>query len=213
VTVPDSLFIEALELECIVGIRPAERRRPQKVRLDVMLTLDLARAGRSGRFTHTVDYSLVAEEISRLLHFREYRLVEMATEEIAGMLIAAHPLLDCVRVRLEKPEALGGRARPAAHAVPRARLDLRGRGRELGPVRIETFIESKEARLETVTLAPGASFDSAGSECPRAIAWLSSGNLSLDGARRVEVGAQLLLGSRLVAGPEGATMFRCALRA
>ena len=93
-TESDSLFIEALELECIVGIRPAERRRPQRVRVDVRMMLDLARAGRSGRFGHTVDYSLVVEEISRLLHFREYRLVEMATEEIAGMLFAAHPLHD-----------------------------------------------------------------------------------------------------------------------
>jgi hypothetical protein len=114
---------------------------------------------------------------------------------------------------LEKPEALGGRAPTAANTVQRARLDLRARSRELGPGRIDTVVETQEARLESVTLAPGASFDSAGSECPRAIAWLSSGNLSLDGARRVEVGAQLLLGSRLVAGPEGATMFRCALRA
>src|SRR5690606_15379339 len=62
----DCLRVEGLELECIVGIRPAERKRPQRVRLDVTLGLDLTRAGRSGRIAHTVDYSLVLEEVTNL---------------------------------------------------------------------------------------------------------------------------------------------------
>ena len=210
---PDCLSIEALELDCIVGIRPDERRRPQRVRVDVVLRLELSRAGRSGRFAHTVDYSLVVEEVSRLLHFREYRLVEMATEEIAAMLMAAHPLLDSVSIRLEKPEALGGRARTAAISVTRTRSAFPPRSRDAGLVRTDTLLETQEASIESVTLAPGATLDCAADGFPRALAWLCSGNLLLEGERRLEVGAPLPLGVRLVAGPDGALLFRCALPA
>jgi dihydroneopterin aldolase len=210
---PDCLSIEALELECIVGIRPAERKRPQRVRLDIVLRLDLSRAGRSGRFAQTVDYSFVIEEISRLLHFREYRLIEMATEEIASMLLAAHPLLDSVSIRLEKPEALGGRARTAAISVTRSRADFPPRSRVAELTRSDLLLETHEASLESVTLAPAATLDCAADRSPRAIAWLCSGSLLLDGSpRRVGIGAQLPLGVRLTAGPEGALIFRCALR-
>jgi len=212
-TESDSLCIEALELDCIVGIRPAERRRPQRVCVDVRMMLDLSKAGRSGRFAHTVDYSLVVEEISRLLHFREYRLVEMATEEIAGMLFAAHPLLDSVSVRLEKPEALGGRARTAAAAITRHRSRFPVASRERGAARIDTVLETDEAVLESVSLPPGASLECAEEQHARAIAWLSAGSLLFEDARRSAIGTPLPAGARLVSGSEGATFFRCALRA
>ena len=211
-TESDSLFIEALELDCIVGIRPAERRRPQRVRVDVRMMLDLARAGRSGRFGHTVDYSLVVEEISRLLHIREYRLVEMATEEIAGMLFAAHPLLDAVAIRLEKPEALGGRARTAAAEITRTRAHFPVRTRSSGAAQVDTVLETDEAVLESVSLPAGASLECAGEQHARAIAWLASGSLLFEDERRSAIGAPLPAGARLAAGPDGACFFRCALR-
>ena len=85
----DRLHLQGFELECIVGVRPPERKRPQRVRLDLTLGLDLSGAGRSGRISHTIDYALVAEEVQTLLRFRAYRLVEMATEELSAMLFAA----------------------------------------------------------------------------------------------------------------------------
>jgi FolB domain-containing protein len=67
----DTVRITGLELACIVGLRPAERRRRQRVRLSIELGLDLSRAAESCRIAHTVDYSVVAEEVSELLRFRE----------------------------------------------------------------------------------------------------------------------------------------------
>jgi dihydroneopterin aldolase len=209
---PDSLRVEGIEIDCIVGIRPAERKRTQRVRLDLELVLDLSRAGRSGRFAHTVDYSLVVEEISRLLHFREYRLVEMATEEIAAMLLATHALIDAVTVRLEKPEALGGRARTAGACITRSRSDFAVRRHDSGSTRFETVLETDEAVLGSMSLDPGATLDPARELCARTIAWLSSGTLSLEGGRRLEVGVELPVGSRLTAGAEGASVFRCSLQ-
>jgi dihydroneopterin aldolase len=117
----DTIRISRLELSCIVGVRPAERRRRQRIALTLELELDLSRAGRSGRIAQTVDYSLVAEEIALLLEFREYRLIEMATEEIAAMILGVHPAVERAHVSLEKPEALRGRAAHASVSVSRSR--------------------------------------------------------------------------------------------
>ncbi|HEY3497860.1 MAG TPA: dihydroneopterin aldolase, partial [Polyangiaceae bacterium] len=117
----DTIRISGLELDCIVGVRPAERRRRQRVRLSIALELDTSRAGLSERIAHTVDYSVVADQVTELLCFREYRLVETATEEIAAMLLGVHPSAERVSVTLEKPEALRGRAAHGSVSIERAR--------------------------------------------------------------------------------------------
>lgn len=117
----DLIHVKGLELRCIVGIRSYERRREQPLRVDVSLGLDLSTAGRSGRIGDSVDYATVADQVTALLRFREYRLLEVAAEEAAAFLFAAHPALRQVQLRLDKPEALAGRARSAAVEMTRSR--------------------------------------------------------------------------------------------
>jgi FolB domain-containing protein len=117
----DLIHVLGLELRCIVGLRSYERRREQPLKIDVSLGLDLSTAGRSGQIGDSVDYSTVADEVTALLRFREYRLLEVAAEEATALLFAAHPLIQQVRIRLDKPEALAGRARSAAVEMTRSR--------------------------------------------------------------------------------------------
>ena len=177
----DRILIEALEIECIVGVRPLERRRKQVVRLDLALSLDLSGAGKTGRITDTVDYARIADEVGGLLRFREYQLIEVATEELAAMLFGVHPMLQALRIRLEKPEALRGRARSASVEVQRSRAQF--------PVEVslhrcgehELLLSTHEARLEIFRLAPQASWEStAGSG--RYLEWSVAGELTRDGS-------------------------------
>lgn len=117
----DLIRIEGLELRCIVGIRSYERHREQPIRVDITLGLDLSAAGRSGRIADSADYARVADAATSLLRFREYRLLEVAAEETAAMLFAAYPFIKLVRIRMDKPEALAGRARTAAVEIERTR--------------------------------------------------------------------------------------------
>lgn len=117
----DQIRVIGLELRCIVGLRSYERRREQPLTVDISLGLDLSSAGRSGQITDSVDYSIVADEVTALLRFREYRLLEAAAEEAAALLFSAHPVVQQVRLRLDKPEALAGRARAASVEMTRTR--------------------------------------------------------------------------------------------
>jgi FolB domain-containing protein len=205
VSTADRLHLQGLELECIVGVRPPERKRPQRIRLDVTLGLDLSGAGRSGRISHTIDYARVAEEIQTLLRFRAYRLVEMATEELSAMLFAAHPALEELEIRLEKPEALRGRAAAGGASVTRTRASFPLTRRAFPGGHVDCILETHEATLELITLEPNASY---APPAARRVAWLTAGALA--GTRvPIDAGEALRVEPPFDASPEGASLFVC----
>lgn len=203
----DRLELQGLELECIVGVRPSERRHRQRIRLNVTLELDLGVAGRSGRISQTVDYSRVADEIRHLLRFREYRLLEMATEEVSAMLLSVHPALRAVRIRLEKPEALRGRARGAAIEI--WRQSPHPPGPHPSRPESEIVLETSEARLELIGLTRGAEMVWPPGASRRTLGWLVSGALARRQGPSPTFSDLLAAGETYVAGPDGAVLFGC----
>jgi len=208
----DLIRIRGLELDCIVGLRPLEREREQRVHLDVAMGMDLSPAGRAGRIALTCDYSEIAEEIIALLRFRKYQLIEMATEEIAAMLLGVHGALDHVELRLDKPAALDGRARAASVEIrrPRAAFPVTARHTPFGSA--ETVLETREARLQLLRVEPGRELPGAYARGARSLEWLVSGSLLHGGQplprfvpAAVEDGAPPYVAS----GAEPAVLFRC----
>lgn len=178
----DLIRITGLEIDCIVGVRPLERQREQRVHLDLALGLDLAPAGRTGRIALTCDYDQIAEEIIALLRFRRYRLIEMATEELAAMLLGVHRALDFVEIRLDKPAALDGRARAASVEVRRSRDDFPPRREPTPWGKKEVLLETREAGLYRLMFKPQGELESVLASGERALEWLISGELSRNGA-------------------------------
>jgi FolB domain-containing protein len=172
----DRILIDALEVECIVGIRPAERVQKQHVRVHLDLGLDLSGPGKSGRIAHTVDYSRVATEVTNLLQFRAYKLIEVATEELAASLLALHPALERVTLRVEKPEALRGRARLAAVEITRSRAGFAPKRVPAAFGELEVIHESDEARLSLAHVRPGNAFTQSDANTRR-LEWLVHGRL------------------------------------
>jgi FolB domain-containing protein len=209
----DCVRIHGLELECIVGIRPNERVREQKVRLDIGLFSDLRHAGRSGRIGLTSDYSRVAREVSALLRFRRYHLIEMAAEELCAMLLGVHTNARAVRLCLEKPGALEGFARAASVEVRRSRRDFSPRAEALAFGERQVLLETRDARLETLRITAGAHAELPPGAESESVYWLVSGQLHEHGQPLV-VGAPVTRGPEGGAaffnpGPEAAVLFRC----
>jgi FolB domain-containing protein len=152
----DIIRIHQLELDCIVGLRPDERHREQRVRVDLAFHVDLRQAGRNGRIAQTCDYDAVAGEAIAMLHFRRYRLMEMAAEELAAMLLGTHPIIEQITIRLEKPGALAGRARAASIEITRLRQDFPTR--EVSHVYGSSLVllDTREAELSLLSLNRGA---------------------------------------------------------
>ncbi|HVU03779.1 MAG TPA: dihydroneopterin aldolase [Polyangiaceae bacterium] len=206
----DLIRIRGLEMDCIVGVRPLEREREQRVHLDLAFGLDLSRAGRTGRIALTCDYSEIAEEVIAMLRFRRYHLIEMATEELSAMLLGTHPALEFVEIRLDKPAALDGKARAASVEVQRNRLAFppKRQSTEFGSV--ETVLVTREAALQLLRVDPGRSVAEGAPE-GETLSWLVTGELARGGTplprHEPEVGPRP--GALTNAGSDPAVLFRC----
>ncbi len=82
-----------------------ERREKQDVLINLSLSTDLSKAGRSDNFDDAVDYRDLKKRIVALAEHSSYRLVEALAEAIADICLI-HPAVSQVQVRVEKPGAL-----------------------------------------------------------------------------------------------------------
>ncbi len=176
----DIIRIHELELQCIVGIWPAERLAEQRIVLDAELELDARLAGRSGKIADTIDYSQVADAITAMLRFRRYYLMEVAAHELSAMLLCTQPHLKRVRLRLNKPEALAGRARAASVEVSRTRTDFPAQ--QLSQlVGSHSILSSEDAELYLVHVPPLGSWQALDGQQKRCLNWIIQGRLIRDG--------------------------------
>lgn len=173
----DTIAVRDLLVDCIVGTLPHERDREQPVRLNIELGLDLAAAGRSGRISDTVNYDVVAREVAALLRFRAYRLIEMAVEEVAAMVLGVHRKVEEIRVTLEKPRALEGRASAAVVQTHRTRSDYPPRFETTKFGQAEVLLETREAGLYLLHIEPGRSIPLHHHRVMRELEWLVEGDL------------------------------------
>ena len=78
-----TIVIKGLRELGVHGVLPEEQTRPQPFEVDVELTVDLTRPGESDSLDDTVDYSAVAEAVSRVVRSERYQLLERLATRIA----------------------------------------------------------------------------------------------------------------------------------
>ena len=85
------------------GTLPAERELGQRFIVDVELHCDLHAAGLADDLTQTVDYSEVCRQVRAIVEGPPVGLTETVAERIAAAVLAEHPPVEAVRVRVTKP--------------------------------------------------------------------------------------------------------------
>jgi len=101
----DKIFIRDLELRCIIGIYPEERREKQDIVINVEMHCDLRKAGRSDDLNDTVNYKAVKKSILKLVEESGFQLIESLAENIADIALADDKIQQVV-VTIDKPAAL-----------------------------------------------------------------------------------------------------------
>ena len=101
----DSIHIERLELDCLIGVNPWERLTKQRITVDITMDVDLSAVGKSDSIRDTVDYSKVAKAVTSEVTSSNYILVEALAARIAEICMA-NDRLQSVEVTLRKPGAL-----------------------------------------------------------------------------------------------------------
>lgn len=142
----DEIVLTGVSARGFHGVLDAEKRDGQTFVVDVNLTLDLARAGRTDDLSATVNYAEVASAVVNRVTGSPFDLIERLAEVIADDLLA-HPLVDGVEVVVHKPEA------PVGHPFTDVAVRIR---RGNGPRTVIALGSNLGDRGRTLTLAVDA---------------------------------------------------------
>ena len=97
----DKVFIEALEIECTIGIHDWERRIKQPIVLDIEMGFDNRKPATSDAIEDAIDYTMAIDIARRVAIDGSYRLLEACAGAIAERLLAGFPIRS-VSVRARK---------------------------------------------------------------------------------------------------------------
>ncbi|HET6546230.1 MAG TPA: dihydroneopterin aldolase [Rhodanobacteraceae bacterium] len=103
----DTVFIEDLRIDTVIGIYDWERRIRQPVAIDLEMAFDNARPAASDRIDDTLDYKAVAKRLIAFVEGSSFQLVETLAERCAGMVLAEFDVA-WLRLKLSKPGAVRG---------------------------------------------------------------------------------------------------------
>lgn len=110
--------LDALRVDCIIGVLPEERLRAQPIEAMLRLHCNYQPSAGTERLDALVDYAVLARFAALLLKQAHFELLESAAYALAtGIYTLAQGAealrVGTVSVRLGKPEALRGQALPA----------------------------------------------------------------------------------------------------
>jgi dihydroneopterin aldolase len=103
----DLIYIDALELHCVIGVHAHERLTPRRVLCDVQLACDTRAAAASDRLEHTLDYDAVAQRLRGLAASLQPALLETLAERMSDVLQSEFGAC-WLHLRLDKPGAVPG---------------------------------------------------------------------------------------------------------
>ena len=115
----DSIRLEGLTTDCVVGLYPSERTKQQQVIVNVELLFDTRAAGRGGGLSCSVDYARLSGELRFLLERCRFYMLEEAAEAMAAYILtsprkdAPRAQVEGVRIEIKKPAALEDYAVPS----------------------------------------------------------------------------------------------------
>ena len=103
----DIVFIEALEIDTVIGIYDWERQINQKVVLDIEMAFDNRRPAASDDIVDTLNYKDVSKRLIAFVGESKFGLVESLAERCADI-IREEVGVPWLRLKLSKPGAVTG---------------------------------------------------------------------------------------------------------
>lgn len=107
----DSVFIEQLRIETVIGIYDWERCVRQVVLLDLEMATDIRRAAASEQIADALDYHAISVRLSEFVSGQSFQLLETLAEQCAALVMREFGVR-WLRLRVTKPTAIS-----AARAV------------------------------------------------------------------------------------------------
>jgi dihydroneopterin aldolase len=103
----DKVFIEALEIECVIGIYDWERKILQPIVLDIEMAFDNRVPAASDDIADTLDYKAISKRLIQFVGDSSFGLVEALAEHCCRIIIEEFGVAQ-VKLKLSKVGAVRG---------------------------------------------------------------------------------------------------------
>jgi dihydroneopterin aldolase len=104
-TMADTIFIQELGVSCIIGTLPRERKKKQKVVIDLDFPASVRKAARRDDLKDALNYQKIAGRATEFVSKSRFYLIETLAERLAQTLLREFKLKS-VTLRVSKPKAI-----------------------------------------------------------------------------------------------------------
>lgn len=101
----DSIFIENMATQAIVGIHDFEKAAPQKLIISIEMGTDIRQAAATDEVQYALDYDAISRFIDDYVQSTTFELIETLAEHLVSTLFA-HFAMQTIKLRLHKPGAI-----------------------------------------------------------------------------------------------------------
>jgi dihydroneopterin aldolase len=115
----DTIIIQGLVVECIIGCLEWERAIKQKVSLDLSLDTDITKAASTDKVDDCLNYDKLCKELTAFIGTSSFHLIETMAERIAELVLKNYPCT-ALRLTLNKPAAVAN-AQQVGVSITRSR--------------------------------------------------------------------------------------------
>src|SRR5690625_1148847 len=100
----DKIMINGMSFYGFHGLLPEENKLGQRFKVDLVLYLNLSKAGKSDQMDASIHYGEVYQIVKKIVEGETKKLIEAVAETIAKALFEHFPLLEACRVKVIKPD-------------------------------------------------------------------------------------------------------------
>ena len=122
----DTIFLNDLRVETVIGIFGWERKVRQTISIDLEMAADIRRAAATDAIEDTLNYKAVAKRLIQFVEAADFGLVETLAEHVARIVVTEFDV-PRVKVTLHKPGAVRG-SRDVGVIIERQTADYPGGG-------------------------------------------------------------------------------------
>lgn len=118
----DKIYLNQLAFYGYHGVFEEEKKLGQRFIVDLVLYIDLSKAGRTDHLNDTINYGEVYERVKEIVEGQSFKLVESVAERIANVLLTSFLLLQECTVKVIKPDPpIAGHYQSVAVELTRSR--------------------------------------------------------------------------------------------
>lgn len=118
----DKIYVNRMEFYGYHGVFEEESRLGQRFIVDLMVEVDLRKAGQTDNLDYSVNYGELYQTCQKLVEGTPYKLIEALAEKIAATVLNDFPLVLSCTIKVIKPDPpIPGHYQSVAVEITRSR--------------------------------------------------------------------------------------------